>query len=132
MNPELNPLPWEPILHAGEFLGREPALAPDPPSSRHGFRDCAGDDTTPDDVLSPIDIELIKVAYGLAIREARCEVCRHPFTSGFRIKTHDCGARGAWIVTVSSRCNGLRRHRSEAAAWVSNDGLRLGSLRRRR
>ncbi len=131
MSAELNPLPRDPTSHASELVSPEAAWPSSVPSLRRGSREPAGDMcSTADEVLSPTDMELIEVVYGFVIREARCATCRHPFSSTFRVKVHDCGGQGAWMATVSSRCNGLRRHRSDATAWVSNDGLRLGSLRR--
>ncbi len=96
-----------------------------------GSAECTGWRESGHDVLLRGDMELIQAAYSFVIQQARCKVCQHPFRLPFRVEVEGSRAEGAWIATVSSRCDGWGRHLSGAQAWVSREGLHLGSFRRR-
>lgn len=80
MSSEHNPLPWDPMAsQAPSSSGPEAQFSAALPPSAGGTQDVDGHVhalSNADDVLSPVDIELIRVAYNVIIRDSRCTVCR--------------------------------------------------------
>lgn len=119
MNWERNTRPLNPSLRPPKPSSSRRTA---PNSDRHGV--CS-------EQLAPSDMVLIDAAFALIIGESRCEACQRPLQRAFRIDVHAPSGQPAWIATVSFRCTGWRRHRTEARVWVGLEGLRLGQLRLR-
>lgn len=75
----------------------------------------------------PIDVVVLEVSYTVRASRSLCRVCGRTLRRPESIVVHGTPPPGThWSATVAARCRSWRRHRHEAVAVLTDDGLLLG------